>query len=311
MQENVKAGTRNNQTRVNAYRACKMFDAWRKENGWSNRAVRENPVKAAQAWLDARAASGLAPGTVKTNAHGVSKGLGITMSDLNYATPRPIYSRSRGGSEWSQNARDAHWNQDVVQFQTAVGIRRAELENLRGCDFAKDESGHDCVVVNKGKGGKIQYQVIAPENVDMVRSYFERRGSSELVFGRVDQNLDLHGIRAEHARAEYQRYLDICRTEEGRQSLRDELWARYHDQNHGCKAYRIAEQAEDYKTMQRLDRQFAEEMRDGLYQLRGANRERAIEQDAPTSYDRLALCCVSVFALSHWRNEVTVKYYML
>ena len=36
-----------------------------------------------------------------------------------------------------------------------------------------------------------------------------------------------------------------------------------------------------------------------------------LQRGRPTGYDRLALCCVSVFSLSHWRNEVTVKHYML
>lgn len=52
-------------------------------------------------------------------------------------------------------------------------------------------------------------------------------------------------------------------------------------------------------------------MRDGMYVLNGTNRQVALERGVPTEYDRLALMCVSVFALSHWRNGVTVKYYML
>ena len=49
------------------------------------------------------------------------------------------------------------------------------------------------------------------------------------------------------------------------------------------------------------------EMKDGTYWLHGANRQAAILNNRSISYDRLTLCCVNVFALSHWRNEVTAQ----
>ena len=66
-----------------------------------------------------------------------------------------------------------------------------------------------------------------------------------------------------------------------------------------------------FSKAKRKENEFAAEMKDGIYWLQGANRQAAILNDRPVSYDRLALCCVSVFALSHWRNEVTVKHYMI
>jgi hypothetical protein len=49
----------------------------------------------------------------------------------------------------------------------------------------------------------------------------------------------------------------------------------------------------------------------GIYRLRGQNKLDARKAGRPTEYDRLTLLYVSVFCLSHWRNDVTVKYYMI
>ncbi len=49
--------------------------------------------------------------------------------------------------------------------------------------------------------------------------------------------------------------------------------------------------------MKRTERAFAAEMADGVYYLQRDNRKVALQRGRPN--DRLALCCVNVFALSH------------
>ena len=93
--------------------------------------------------------------------------------------------------------------------------------------------------------------------------------------------------------------------------MRRQLWARYTDPEVGCKAYLLANAKGDQKRIQRHRYLFSQELADGRYYLRGANRRVAVERGRPTSYDRLSLACVSLFHLSHFRNEVTVKHYML
>lgn len=326
MAQRVRQFTKNNNTRRNALRACKSFDGWRREQGLSAAQVRADPAKAAQGWIDHCANRGLAPGTVKQYAAGICKGLGFGMQAVSYSRPVPTRSRSRGNSVDANLARAKESNAPVVQFQQVVGIRRAELESLRGGDTGIDESGHFCVIVRRGKGGKVQWQRVAPEHVAFVRNVMESVPPDAPVFGRgIDHDLDLHGIRAEHARSEYVRYATIASTPEGCAQLERELWARYTDPDHGCKAYTIAchrlekaqrdgdsvriEMYERQKT--RLEKRFAREMRPGVYKLRGENRLYAAEHGRPLEYNRLALCAVSVFALAHWRNEVSAKYYLL
>lgn len=47
------------------------------------------------------------------------------------------------------------------------------------------------------------------------------------------------------------------------------------------------------------------------YRIRGENAKIARENGLPVIYDRVALMMVSVFHLSHWRNDVTIKNYMI
>ena len=49
----------------------------------------------------------------------------------------------------------------------------------------------------------------------------------------------------------------------------------------------------------------------GIYTLRGKNRELANDKNLPFHYDKTALLAVSIFKLSHWRNDVTIASYML
>ena len=61
----------------------------------------------------------------------------------------------------------------IVEFQRCVGIRRDELKRLKGADFGADESGYLCVIVRRGKGGKMQYQRILEKDIEFVKLYFD------------------------------------------------------------------------------------------------------------------------------------------
>ena len=299
-----------NKTRRNYKRACEKFDSWRKETGISNCEVRNDRRGAVERWRDALLET-YAVSTVHTYIAGVCCGLGIPMDDIARHGTAEDKTKSLGNSPRAQAARKKESNSKIVGFQEAVGGRRSALGDLTGADLVTDESGALCVRFAKDKGGKDQLQRIAPEDVETVKACFEGVGQDELLFPYIDRDLDLHGIRAEHARKAYGRYLEICATPEGREEMRRQLWERYKDPEVGCKAYKYAKEAGNKVRMERLEYLFEQELAEGTYYLRSANRRVAIARGLPTAYDRLALCCVSVFCLSHWRNEVTVKHYML
>ena len=303
--------TKSNKTKRNYMKACAAFDTWRKSASLSNKTVRSDPRGALIQWRDVLISEGYAASTIHTYIAGAACGLGVDMTGIARHGTAEDKSKSLGRSDRSRAAMERVSNADIVRFQRMVGGRRSALMRLRGRDLTLDEKFHLCVVFYGDKGGKTQKQRILPEHQEAVRAYFERVAPDERLFPTISKDLDLHYLRAECAKNAYRYYEQICSTPEGRAEMRRQLWARYTDPEVGCKAYRLAKERGDKKQMERHLYLFSQELADGRYYLRGANRRVAIERGRPTAYDRLALACVSVFHLSHFRNEVTCKHYTL
>ena len=203
------------------------------------------------------------------------------------------------------------WTKPKVWGDQSV-LRQHARRRLTGADFGYDRSGNACVIFRQDKGGKDQYQVIMEKHIDAVKAYFDRCKPNERLFGKIDHDLDLHGLRAEHSRRMYQHYHSgLCATPQGREQLRQQLWARYTDPEIGCKAWLLAKEQGDKSRMRKLEYRFRKQMEDGTYYLRGANRQAAIERGRPVEYDRLAILATSVFSLSHWRLDIAVKSYLI
>ena len=311
MRVNAHCESKSNKTRRNYLKSCASFDVWRKEAGLSNRVVRTEPRRAVEQWRDYLRKKGYADSTIHTYVAGVACGLKISMTGITPHGTSETKRKSLGRAERSRAALEKESNTDIVRFQRMVGGRRAALTRLTGSDFVIDESGYASVRFIRDKGGKTQLQRLAPEHIDAVRAYFEKVGLHERLFPYIDKDLDIHGLRAARARYEYLRYVKICATPEGQEEMRRQLWARFKDPDIGCAAYLKAKERGDRRTMRRMEFLFSQELAPGKYHLRTANRRVALARGLPTEYDRLALCCVSVFALSHWRSETTVKHYML
>lgn len=339
-QAKMPGNQRSHSFRDGAIRACKQFDEWRKQVGWTNQQVRDYPRVAVQAWVKSLQNSvdeslslkkrtkkdAYAVSSIHTMAAGVCCGLGIPMHGIASSGTALDKTKSTGRNQRAERERNKEENQDIVRFAELVGGRKSAYGRLQGSDWIELPDGRCFVRFLKDKGGKDQLQLVAPEYVEEVRAYFSDKTPDELIFPKsIDKNLDLHAIRAEHARAEYKRFAEICSTGEGREQMRKQLWERFYDSKYGNKAWLSAmnaakqalengniKKAEQYFSKARKkEKEFATEMKDGTYWLHSSNRQAAILLDRPVSYDRLALCCVSVFALSHWRNEVTVKHYMI
>ena len=303
--------TKSNKTKRNYMKACAAFDAWRKSVGLSNKAVRRDPRRALIQWRDALMAEGYAASTIHTYISGAACGLGADMTGIARQGTAENKTKSLGHSERHIAAMKKESNSDIIRFQKMVGGRRSALMRLRGSDLVTDESNQLVVRFIKDKGAKTQLQRILPEHEDAVRAFFDSVEPDQRLFPSISKDLDLHYLRAEAAKKAYHFYEQVCSTPEGRAEMRRQLWARYTDPEVGCKAYLLAKERGDSKGMQRHLYLFSQELADGRYYLRGANRRVALKRGLPTSLDRLSLACVSTFHLSHFRNEVTVKHYML
>lgn len=296
-------GITDNQT-VTAYKKdCKLFAAFCKEQGVKRPDQLEGREKELlQAYEKELEEAGYSAATIHRRLAAPCKGIGVSMSEIEKPkrTSGKI-TRSRNEKANRQGKReieDERYNR-LVTFQKAVGIRRAELARLTATDLTTDESGYLCVYVAKGKGGKRQLQRILPEDEKMVIEIFQVADPKQKLFSPEEMNnkIDLHGIRREHAQRAYKYYVDRLKNEPGyKYQLRKELAARYR---------------EFHRPGDSNKRFLHDIMNEEPYRLRGENRQKAIEQGKETEYNRLALMMVSVFHLSHWRLDVTVTNYLI
>jgi len=246
-----------------------------------------------QDYTDWLVQQGLSASTVHTYLAGICRVFEVPMDKVQ--KPKRVTAqntRSRGKRE-IDDRRDAakEVSPRLHDFAAVVGIRRAEYARLRGDDLVYDESGYLCVRVRRGKGGKYQEQRILPGDEMLVRLYFN--GSEEYIFNRQElkNKIDLHHLRAVLAQRAYQYYYDRLHNEPGYQErLELEIKARWQKYN---------------------NRRWKQQEFEGLYKLRGTNRQLAQKLGKPTEYDRLAVLATSVFHLSHWRCDVTVSNYLL
>ena len=292
---------------IHSYKASiNRFCSWAKENELTKEQVLASPREHLQAYTNHLVEKGLSKSTIHTYIAAPCKALHIPMQHIS-KPQRSIddITRSRGGKN-PQGQRESQKPQfeRLVSFQEVVGLRRAELEALKGEDLRmKDGKMH--IVVRQGKGGKEQWQRILPRDAEVVQRTFNGIKKEERVFSpeEMRNKIDLHQMRAAHARECYDYYAERIKNEPAyRERLREELkeYYREHHNPHGELDLRGYE--EFCRDMQKNQ---------GMYQMRGESRKLAEEHDRPVDYDRVALMAVSTLHLAHWRLDVTVVNYLM
>lgn len=274
--------------------------------------AREGRIELVQAFSDRLVADGKRPDTVHSYIAGVCHALGnvthdhISLREID--TPRrgrsikgrDPFAHNRQGRVESVKAD----NSRLMELAGAIGIRRSEYARLDGRSYRPDESGYMCVWV-RGKGGKIQAQRILPWNVPTVAGAFAGVVGKEKLFDRsaLRNHIDLHSVRRQVAQRAYEHYRYRLQTEpEYRDQLRRELIARY-DSMHPS----------GHKNDEANRARFLREISGygGEYVCRGETARALKARGRDVSFDRLALMATSVFHLSHWRSDVTVRNYMI
>lgn len=248
-------------------------------------------------------AQGYTASTVHTYLAPVAVYHGVNLAEVDKPKRKTsAYTRGRSYNGKAKRSDNDILNEKfsrTVEFQKRVGLRRAELTRLKGGDLAKDESGHLCVVVRRGKGGKYQLQRILPNDEAFVEACFQGKAADEPLFERIEfrNKINYHYLRALQAQRAYRYYEKRVRTKAGRAELEEEIrrrWSKYNLNPRTGKPKRLGPK-----------------LLRGFYFLRGDNKQFAITHGLPTKYDRLTLLAVSIFHLSHWRNDVTAENYML
>lgn len=246
-----------------------------------------------QAYSDYLVAAGKKDGTVHTYLASVCFVFDVPLKTIKKPIRHAANNTKSRGKTKSDKRKDTQrdCSPRLYDFASVICVRRHDYVVLRQNDLIIDETGHLCVVVRKGKGGKYQLQRVPHGYEDFIRSFFN--GTNEFVFTKeeVTNKLDLHHLRHMAALREYRYYEQRLNNEpEYRNQLIAEIKDRWADYN---------------------DRPLKEKEMSGKYIMRGENRALAKRLGFQYSFDRLAVLAVSIFHLAHWRNNVSVSNYIM
>ncbi len=285
---------------------CKRFSEWACNNGYNKigKILEIGKERVIQEYSKHLVDKNLSPATIHTYLAAPCKALGVPMNHIEkprrtadtIKRSRDIQCNHQGRIEIKDNK-----NERIVKFQSVVGIRRSELAKLKGKNLVQDESNQWCIEVERGKGGKHQLQRILPCDIEIVKAYFEGVGKNEYIFSSTElrNKIDLHGLRAENARKAYA-YYDSMSFDEKKQLVYEmkKRWLATHPQ---------------YDKNSWKYKQWLEQLTkgNGTYILRGVNYDRAMQNNRPIRYNRVALMAVSMFHLSHYRLGVAVVNYLV
>lgn len=151
-------------------------------------------------WLQIRIDAGLSAYTQKLEASALAKLYGCSTTDFikTETRNRNDIVRSRGGK-----VRDTNFNEerhkDLVDFCRSTGLRRSELESLRGDQLLKKDDQYYIRVI--GKGGRYREAPVIG-NIDLVVNKMISAGSDK-VWGIVSNAADIHSYRSDYATAIY------------------------------------------------------------------------------------------------------------
>lgn len=162
-------------------------------------------------WLKSR--SELSAYTQKLEASALAKLYGCSTRDfVKTATRnRDEITRSRG-----EKTRDAHFseekNRDFVDFCRGTGLRRQELEQLKGTALIYRDGKPHLRVTDGTKGGRARICPVTGE-VAKIEVMMQAAGSGK-VFDKIPNGADVHSYRADYATAVYKanaRDLETCK----------------------------------------------------------------------------------------------------
>ena len=191
-------------------------------------------------WLQVRVDQGLSAWTVQLEAKAMGKLYGISPDGENYFKPpkrnREDIKRSRG-----DRVRDRHFsktnNDELIKFCRGTGLRRKELQELRGKDLVSREqieaeiSQLESVPVEQrapsvtkrlemlqdarmfpegwfihvrnGKGGRERLSPIIGKNAEQIIERIAGTPAEEKVWQHIHNSADIHGYRGDYATAIY------------------------------------------------------------------------------------------------------------
>lgn len=150
----------------------------------------------------------------KVQRSAIAKMYGVSAEELgNIDTGKCLRSdvkRSRGKAKRDKHFSETGKYKDYVTFCKATGLRKSEVEALRGTAFYVDENGKKFLKVTDGtKGGRIRDVPILEEYANLVEKVCLKAGKGLVIpYIAADRlkapsGADTHSYRANYARALY------------------------------------------------------------------------------------------------------------
>lgn len=331
--ESKKDGKLTNDVTLKAYkRHIDRFCVWAKGLG----IVREHhvlrngytPVTLIQRYADELNAQNLKATTVHTYLAPVCKGLGVSMSQI---IKRPRLSRDIvKNAKQHQNAAGAKQMEDpanerLCRLAEIVGVRPQALVKLTAANMTVDENGDNLIAI-RDKGGKLSMQLILPHEVKLVQKLLstDETGQPLQAGERPFSAKDLKQIawskfrieRAQHIQKYFESRFNAWKnmpSKTGADRKRRAAEKAAAEQEKKVWINKIVAkyaQAHPNATKTAVDAYRKELENPSPISIRGGNRNRAITLGRPTEYDRVAVRIASVYALSHWVDESTIRNYL-
>lgn len=172
------------------------FIQWAKENHQIKSL--DEGKKYVNEWLEMREKQGLSAYTVKLETSALMKLYSISSEDIykSKARYRANINRSRG-----EKVRDKHFSEenhkDLVRFCRDTGLRRAELQQLRGNDLVEINGELFIAVIRGSKGGRHRNIPLTFDKA-FIEGLMRSKGEDK-VFEKIPNGADIHSYRAEYA----------------------------------------------------------------------------------------------------------------
>ena len=266
--------------------------------------------------------------TIHTYLAPVCKGLGVGMSEI--SKPQRLSENIVKNTKLKQNKSGEKQMNDpkyarILRLAEIVTVRPQALVRLTAQNIKVDENG-DHIIEIRDKGGKLSIQLLLPHEVELVREILSKDadGNALKPGQRPFTAKDLGQIaysgfrikRAQQIEAYFERqfsaWKDMPKATPEQRKRRDKA----REKAEALKKEWIDKIVEKYRqghpkeTPADVAKYRRKLENPSPISIRAGNRERAVALGRPTEYDRVAVRIASVYALSHWEDETTIRNYL-
>lgn len=268
---------------------------------------------------------GKKPDTIHAYLAPICKGFGVGMSDIQKPT-RAHPDRLKGVTSTGKTViccspRDV----ELARLADIVTVRKTAFSKLTTANLVQDENG-DFTIQREDKLGKVSCQLLLPHEVEFVRRMLSTDEEGQpLQDGKHPFTLrDLTHINFSDCRyrraQEMQRYFEVRFNgwrnmptgNVAQRQARNERRQQAEAEKRMWIEKLVAKFAAAHAHSPQAIRKFRERLeKPSRYVMRSNNREIASRIGRPESYDRVALKICSIYCLSHWEDDSTIRNYLI